>query len=162
MSVFDLNGHIYENVLYWFEWSSFQWVRSVWTFRYQCRSGLRHFGPSTEVYGDTLALMWIGQVTSNPKCWYRNGLIPKCLDTEVSGNHLLSPPHYSTFRTTGIASGPTGVHLNTTSDCNPTGGHTMFRWSPVGSGCPAWYFVVPGPPIGVNVTIWGEGDKTAN
>ena len=71
-------------MLHRFKLSSFQWVRSEWTFRYQCRSGWRHFGPSTEESGDISVLMtlrhWyrIGQDTSDPKRWYRNGLISKC------------------------------------------------------------------------------------
>ena len=72
-------------------------ISRVWTFRYQCRSGWRHFEPGTEVSRDISVLMpkcpetlqhWcrIGQDTPDPKRWYRNGLIPKCLGTEVSGN----------------------------------------------------------------------------
>ena len=86
-----------------------KWLK---TLRTQYRSVRRHFGtdaelvrtlrPSTEVSGDTSVpvpkcpeTLWhwcrIGQATSDQKRWYQNGLIPKCLDTEMSGNPYTAP-----------------------------------------------------------------------
>ena len=50
-----------------------KWLKTLQT---QYQSVRRQFGTDAEVFGDT----------SGPKRWYRNGLIQKCLDTEVSGN----------------------------------------------------------------------------
>ena len=69
-----------------------KWLK---TLRTQYRSVRRHFGTDAEVSGDTSALVpnWSGHF--GPKTLYQNGLIPKCLDTEVSGNRWCTNTPYN-------------------------------------------------------------------